>query len=227
MPNPLTRIVASLLKSSGVMLALLLLTGGVAVAGKPIIDESYANGEVVYMIGPHLITNPNPKAFAQAEELYIVAYPINGIPPTDTTPKSLPGSGYVPQCNPCYHFGPPSQGDAFAYHDHILSGSPGFGRDGTAGTFKGPWRIILLMYNASVLDDPDFKPAMSAEELDAREEAACSRKSISIPMRKILRNRIARDSHLPARLLARLGDDVAHRPRLHGGVFVCARGYAP
>lgn len=44
------------------MLALLLLApGGVAVAGKPIIDESYANGEVVYMIGPHLITNPNPK----------------------------------------------------------------------------------------------------------------------------------------------------------------------
>ena len=178
------RFVASLRRAAacirgGLMTTLLfslLVPGGVATAGKPVIDESFANGEVVYMIGPHLITNPNPKAFAQAEELYIVAYPINGTPPTDTTPKSLPGSGYVPQCNPCYHFGPPSQGDAFAYHDHILSGSPGFGRDGTAGTFKGPWRIILLMYNASVLDDPDFKPAMSAEELDAREEAGLFQK---------------------------------------------------
>ena len=146
----------------------LLVPGGVATAGKPVIDESYANGEVVYMIGPHVKTNPNPNEFAQAEELYIVAYPLNGTPPSDTTPKSLPG-GYVPQCNPCYHFGTPSQGDAFAYHDHILSGSPGFGRDGTAGTFKGPWRIILLMYKASAVAGA-FTPAKSAEELDTREE---------------------------------------------------------
>jgi hypothetical protein len=154
----------------GLMLALLLVTpSGVAVAGKPIIDVSYANGEVVYMIGPRIITDPNPNLFAQSEELYIVAYPINENPGTDTAPKSLPASGYEPQCNPCYHFGPPSSGDTFAYHDHVLSGSPGFGRNGTAGDFKGPWKIILLKYNASVLSDPNFTPVKSAAELDAAE----------------------------------------------------------
>jgi hypothetical protein len=154
------------------MLALLLLApAGPAVAGKPIIDESYANGEVVYMIGPHIITDPNANEFAQSEELYIVAYPLNEDPGTDTTPKSLPGSGYVPQCNPCYHFGPPESGDTFAYHDHVLSGSPGFGRNGTAGDMKGPWRIILLKYKADVLTDPNFTPVKSAAELDAAEAA--------------------------------------------------------
>ena len=148
---------------------LMLTMVGPAAADKPIIDPSYANGQTVYMIGPHLITNPNPNQFAQAEELYIVAYPLNESPGTDTNPKFLPGSRYVPQCNPCYHFGPPSQGDTFAYHDHVLSGSPGFGKNGTAGAFKGPWRIILLKYKADVLDDPDFKPVTSAADLDKAE----------------------------------------------------------
>ena len=151
----------------GLLLALTLLaSAGVAVAAKPIIDESYANGKVVYMIGPHVITNPNPNEFAKAEELYIVAYPIN---PTGNAvdPKTLP-SGYEPQCNPCYHFGPD---DIFAYHDHILSGAPGFGNHGTAGEFKGPWKIILLMYKPDVANDPSFTPATSAKELDEREAA--------------------------------------------------------
>ena len=144
----------------------LLATAGVAVAAKPVIDESYANGETVYMIGPHLIPNPNPNLFAQSEELYIVAYPINP-GGTDTDEKSL-ASGYSPLCNPCYHFGSP---DIFAYHDHILSGSPGFGNHGTAGVFKGPWKIILLMYKPEVIADPSFTPAKSAAELDEREAA--------------------------------------------------------
>ncbi len=136
-------------------------------AGKPIIDESYANDKTVYMIGPHLITNPDSNLFAQAEELYIVAYPINPSG-TDTEPKSLPyPTGYTPQCNPCYHFGSPDQ---FAYHDHILSGSPGFGTNGTAGEFKGPWRIILLMYTQEAINDPSFTPATNAVELDRREK---------------------------------------------------------
>ena len=144
----------------------LVVGSGVASAGKPIIDTSYANGETVYMIGPHLITNPNPQQYAQSQELYIVAYPINegGL---DTTPKVLP-SGYEPQCNPCYHFGPP---DTFAYHDHVLTGSPGFGNNGTAGEFKGPWKIILMKYKLSVVMDPNFSPVTSAAELDEAESA--------------------------------------------------------
>jgi len=148
----------------GLMLSFMLLAlPGVAVAAKPIIDTSYANDKIVYMIGPHLITNPNPNQFAQAEELYIVAYPINPSG-NDTVPKSL-DSGYSPQCNPCYHFGP---NDVFAYHDHILSGAPGFGKHGTAGDFKGPWRIILVMYTEDAIKG-DFAPATNATELDRRE----------------------------------------------------------
>jgi len=140
----------------------LLGVSGSASASKPEIDEVYAQGNTYYMIGPHTITNPNPHLFAQSEELYIVAYPWDG-----TTAPVLT-SGYVPQCNPCYHPGLPPE---FVYHDHVLSGAPGLGNNGTAGEFKGPWKLILVMYNASVLSDPDFQPVTSEEELDAAEQA--------------------------------------------------------
>src|SRR5262245_56315490 len=75
-------------------------------AGHQEIDPSYANDTVVYMIGPHMITNPNPHLLAQAEPLYILAYPLNFNPTCTSTcaPQTLP-SGYQPQCNPCFHPG--------------------------------------------------------------------------------------------------------------------------
>lgn len=66
---------------------------------------------------------------------------------------------------------PPFETSACAYHDHVLSGSPGFGNDGTADGFKGPWKIILLKYTTAVLTDPDFKPVMSADDFDEAEAA--------------------------------------------------------
>ena len=135
---------------------------GVAYAGKPEIDPSYADGKTYYMIGPHMITNPNPNMFEQSQELYIVAYPWDG------TNAPVFASGYVPQCNPCYHPGLPIP---FVYHDHVLSGAPGLGNNGTAGEFKGPWKIIVMMYNPAVFSDPDFKPITSEVDLDAAEAA--------------------------------------------------------
>jgi hypothetical protein len=114
------------------------------------------------MIGPHMITDPSPQMFAQSQELYIVAYPWNG------TDAPVFASGYTPQCNPCYHPGLPVP---FVYHDHILSGAPGLGNNGTAGEFKGPWKIIVLMYNPSVFSDPSFQPITSEVDLDAAEAA--------------------------------------------------------
>ncbi len=133
------------------------------------IDPSYANGVTVYMIGPHMITNPNPNLLAQAEPLYILAYPVNSNPvcTTNCAPTTLP-SGYQPQCNPCFHPGLPP---VFAYHDHVLEGAPGFGSDGTAGDMKGPWRIIVLLYNPTVAMSPSFQPVTSDEALDAAEVA--------------------------------------------------------
>ena len=136
-------------------------------AAKPEIDPSYVNGQLYNMIGTHLITNPNPNLLAQSEELYLLVYPINPTGSTTLGPLSLP-SGYQPNCNPCFHPGLPLQ---FVYHDHVLSGAPGLGTNGTAGEFKGPWRIILLMYNPAVALNPTFTPITSASDIDAAETA--------------------------------------------------------
>jgi hypothetical protein len=136
-------------------------------ADKPAIDPSYVNGKTVYMIGPHMIVNAiatQPNLYAKSQELYLLVYPINPSG-TATDPKALP-SGYHPQCDPCYHPGLPGP---FAYHDHVLTGAPGLGNDGTAGEFKGPWKIIVLMYNPAVAFDPNFKPITSASDIDAAE----------------------------------------------------------
>ena len=141
------------------MLALTLISASSAIAGKPEIDPSYADGKVYYMIGPHLITNPNPNLYAQSEELYLISYPIGSLP--------LP-SGYEPQCNPCFHPGLPPP---FVFHDHVLTGAPGLGKNGTAGNYKGPWKIIVMMYSDAALADPNFKPITSAADIDAAEQS--------------------------------------------------------
>jgi hypothetical protein len=148
-------------------LALLMVHIAPHAQAKQEIDPSYANGTTVYMIGPHMDTSPNPNLLAHAPELYILAYPVN-LSPTCTAncaPLTLP-SGYQPQCNPCFHPGLPP---IFAYHDHVLTGAPGFGKNGTAGEFKGPWQIVLLMYNPAVVTAPGFAPITSDEALDAAE----------------------------------------------------------
>lgn len=144
-----------------------LLVPGLASAAKPEIDPSYADGRIVYMIGPHLITNPNPNLYAQSEELYLLVYPINPTGSTTLGTITLP-SGYQPNCDPCFHPGIPLE---FAYHDHILTGAPGLGKNGTAGEFKSPWKIILLIYNPDVALSPTFTPITSAKDIDAAEAA--------------------------------------------------------
>jgi len=119
--------------------------------GKPEIDPTYANGTTVYMIGPHLIVNARetmPNAYAHAEELYLVRY--------------------QPQCNPCFHPGLPAP---FVYHDHVITGAPGMGVNGTAGAYKAPWKIIVLVYNPAYVTSPTFRPITSAAAVDAAEAA--------------------------------------------------------
>jgi hypothetical protein len=144
-----------------------LLVPGVATAGKPDIDPSWADGQIVYMIGPHLITNPNPDLYAHSEELYLLVFPINPTGSTTLGELTLP-SGYKPNCDPCFHPGIPLQ---FSYHDHVLTGAPGLGRNGTAGDFKAPWKIILLIYNPEVALSPTFTPITRASDIDAAEGA--------------------------------------------------------
>lgn len=157
-----TRATAARMAGRLAVLLTLLFVSATAQAAKPEIDPSYADGRVYYMIGPHSVANPTPQLFEQSQELYIVAYPWDG-----TNPPVF-ASGYTPQCNPCYHPGLPA---TFVYHDHVLSGGTGLGNQGTAGEFKGPWKIILLLYVESVLTDKDFQPITSEADLDAAEQA--------------------------------------------------------
>lgn len=141
-----------------------------AANGKPEIDPTYANGTTVYMIGPHLIVNARqtmPNAYAHAEELYLVTYPQATLPAPGAPPITL-ASGYQPQCNPCFHPGLPAP---FVYHDHVITGAPGMGKNGTAGQYKAPWKIIVLVYNPAYISSPTFAPVTSAAALDAAEAA--------------------------------------------------------
>lgn len=138
--------------------------------GKPEIDPTYANGKTVYMIGPHMVVNARetmPNAYAHAEELYLVVYPQEDLPSPGAGPITLP-SGYQPQCDPCFHPGLPAP---FVYHDHVVTGAPGMGNNGTAGEFKSPWKIILVVYNPAYVASPFFTPIKSAADLDAAELA--------------------------------------------------------
>ena len=138
--------------------------------GKPEIDPTYANGQTVYMIGPHLIVGARetqPQLYAKAEELYLVVYPQQAVPSPSAGPITL-ASGYQPQCNPCFHPGLPAP---FVYHDHVITGAPGMGVNGTAGEMKAPWKIIVLVYNPAYVSKPSFAPITSAAALDAAEEA--------------------------------------------------------
>ena len=136
--------------------------------GKPEIDPTYANGQTVYMIGPHVVPNARetmPNVYAHAEELYLLVYPQQNVPAPGAGPITLP-SGYQPQCNPCFHPGLPPM---FVYHDHVITGAPGMGANGTAGAYKAPWKIILLVYNPTYALAHGFTPIKSEADIDKAE----------------------------------------------------------
>jgi len=60
---------------------------------------------------------------------------------------------------------------AFVYHDHVITGAPGMGTNGTAGAYKAPWKIIVLRYNPFYAMSPTFTPITSAADVDAAEAA--------------------------------------------------------
>ena len=45
------------------------------------------------------------------------------------------------------------------------------GTDGTAGEYKAPWKIILLVYNPAYVGSPNFTPIKSETAIDAAEQA--------------------------------------------------------
>jgi hypothetical protein len=156
-----------------VLLVALVTPGGAALAGKPGIDPVYVNGNVYYMIGATQNNNPPANVYAHSEELYLVTYPIDEIRAfhpdwiNSQGQLTLP-SGYTPQCNPCFHPGLPAP---FVYHDHVLTGAPGLGTNGTAGAFKSPWKILIVQYSLATIENPGFNPITWVKDIDPAKAA--------------------------------------------------------
>jgi hypothetical protein len=146
-----------------------LVFAGAASGNKPEIDPTWANGVQVNMIGSHLIPGARdtmPNLYAHSEELYLLVFPQQTVPDPATAGPITAGNGYHPQCNPCFH---PLLPHPLVYHDHVITGAPGMGTAGTAGVFKGPWKIIVLMYNPAYAYSSNFHPITSATAIDAAE----------------------------------------------------------
>ncbi len=143
----------------------------VAKAAGPCAETTYANGQLFCIFIAKIIANPSPGLLATAEPLYIASYSLLDScgtgNPTNCGTETLP-SGFQPLCNPCFHGGGLNN---FPYHDHVISGAPGFGNGGTAGVMKGPWVLILAAYNPTFSNNPSFTPFKSTSAIAAGELA--------------------------------------------------------
>lgn len=152
-------------------LGLLSAVSPVATAAGPCTETTYANGQLFCIFIAKIIANPSPGLLAAAEPLYIASYALpDGCGtgnPTNCGTETLP-SGYQPLCNPCFHGGALNN---FPYHDHVISGAPGFGNDGTAGVMKGPWVLILVAYDPTYSNTLTFTPFKSTSTLVAGESS--------------------------------------------------------
>jgi hypothetical protein len=147
------------------ILAVLMLSAvGLALAGsgsaKPGLEAVYADGQTYSMLGAVLLTQATP-GLLSAPPIYVIGFPVA---PGTTGSVTLP-SGYRPQCNPCEH-------GAFPYHDHVITGAPGLGNDGTGhGEYKSPWRIVAMLYSPAYANSASFRPITDDADIPAAEAA--------------------------------------------------------
>lgn len=123
-----------------------------ATAAAPGTEEVYGDGQVYDMVGATLQTTTDP-GLLSAPPIYVIGYPTS----QTSGPLVLP-SGFEPQCDPCDH-------GAFHYHDHVVTGEPGAGTNGTAGDYRAPWRIVVMAYSPTYYDDPGFRPITSDDQI--------------------------------------------------------------
>jgi hypothetical protein len=126
-----------------------------ALAARPDTEIVWANHQAWTMLGSHAITDPNANLYASAPPLYVLAFP------KDSSGRFILPAGYAPQCDPCLGVPVP------AYHDHLLTGAPGFGVNGTARDYESPWRVVLMMYSPGFVMSGHFAPVTSDEDLPA------------------------------------------------------------
>jgi hypothetical protein len=125
----------------------------------PVLEPMYANDSTVFMSAPRAVA---AGGIQTSQDFYIVAY-------SNMAPGApiATANGYHPLCDPCLFPGPPVP----AYREVVLNGSPGFGTNGTAGSFNPNWHVFLVVPSPAWLNDPNFAPVRSTAELDAGETA--------------------------------------------------------
>lgn len=147
--------------AGGALMSLLLLVAPSAATASPSGEPAYADGQTYVMHSTHVISGASGGRLS-APPIYILGF----VPPEGTAagaPITLP-SGYQPQCNPCAQ-------EPVAYHDHLLTGEPGSGTNGTAGDYRSPWRVVIMRYNPLYSDSPSFVPVTSDDDLAVAEAA--------------------------------------------------------
>jgi hypothetical protein len=117
-------------------------------------DPVYADGATYVMVTPHVMPASNA-GLQSAPPIWVMVFAPNAIPP-----------GYTPQCDPCDHPNNPNLPGGGDFHDHILPGAPGEGVDGTAGDYKGPWLITIVVFNPRfTAGNSSFAPIKSDTQL--------------------------------------------------------------
>lgn len=140
-----------------------------ALAAPPSTEVAYANGKLVNISTPNNSHNTGKNT---AAPFYLVVWTgtlpdacqqaVGTMPSTDPCTPIDPINGYSPNCNPCHHFGVITPLD---YHDHILAGAPGAGKNGTAWAYNPMWHVYLVLYNPVYLNGGDFVPFTSDETM--------------------------------------------------------------
>lgn len=151
----------SALLAGAALLGLGLLVAPSQGSASPSGEPAYADGQTYWMHSSHVVIGASA-GMLTAPPMYVLVL----TPPAGTTPGSpiTLTSGYEPQCNPC-------TGEPFAYHDHLLTGEPGSGLNGTAGDYRAPWRIVIMHYAPAYSNSPLFVPVTSDTQLQAAEAA--------------------------------------------------------
>ncbi|HLI44951.1 MAG TPA: hypothetical protein VKU92_10855 [Acidimicrobiales bacterium] len=144
---------------SGILATAIVVVTATPSLASPSGEAAYADGQVYWMHSAHVDTAPGAGQL-NSPPIYILGFPV---PPGTSGPITLP-SGYQPQCDPC-------DAEPIHYHDHLLTGEPGSGTNGTAGDYRAPWRIVVMMYSPAYFNSPGFVPVTSDQQLPAAEAA--------------------------------------------------------
>lgn len=128
-------------------------------AGQPVLEPMYANDSTVFMSAPSAVA---AGGINTSQDFYIVDYSATLPPGANATVN-----GYHPLCDPCLFPGGPVP----PIRDVVLNGAPGFGTNGTAGSFNPNWHVFIVVPSPRWLQDPSFAPVRSTSELDAGEAA--------------------------------------------------------